>query len=263
MEAGTREIVLIGQDTGVWGCDLADDDSLASLLRRLGALVAPYGGWLRVLYLQPEGMTDELVSAIRDVPEVLPYIDIPIQHCSERILSRMNRSGSSEEYGRLFERLRSEIPGMVLRTTALVGFPGETDDEVDDLVEFLDREKVDYCSVFSYSPEEGTVACRMEDQIPDDVKLERAQRLIDTAEQLGFDATARHVGETCDVIIDGVESTDDGEELIGHTWFQAPDSDGAVHIAEGSVSVGDVVTCRLTDSFCYELEGELVGGDRR
>ncbi|MCH3968356.1 MAG: 30S ribosomal protein S12 methylthiotransferase RimO [Atopobiaceae bacterium] len=263
MEGGTREVVLIGQDTGVWGCDLSEGDSLASLLRRLATLVAPYGGWLRVLYLQPEGMTDELVSVIRDVPEVLPYIDIPIQHCSERILTRMNRSGSSEEYGRLFERLRSEIPGMVLRTTALVGFPGETDDEVDELVGFLEHERVDYCSVFSYSPEEGTVASRMEDQIPDDVKLERTQRLIDTAEQLGFDATARHVGETCEVIIDGVESTDTGDELIGHTWFQAPDSDGAVHIVEGSVSVGDVVTCRLTDSFCYELEGELVGGDHR
>ena len=259
MEGGVREVVLIGQDTGVWGCDLGDGETLAALLRRVAEAVRPYGGWVRVLYLQPEGMTDELIATIRDVPEVLPYIDIPIQHCSARVLKAMGRSGSPEELHALFARLRSEIPGMVLRTTGMAGFPGETDDEADELYGFIAEEAFDYCSVFAYSQEDGTAAARMDDQVDEDVKLERTQRLIDLTEQLGFAATAAHVGERVRVIVDGVEQTEDGVELIGHAWFQAPDSDGAVHIPYGEATVGDIVTVDLVDSFCYELVGELVG----
>ena len=259
MEGGVREVVLIGQDTGVWGCDLGEVETLAALLRRVAEAVRPYGGWVRVLYLQPEGMTDELIATIRDVPEVLPYIDIPIQHCSARVLKAMGRSGSPEELHALFVRLRSEIPGMVLRTTGMAGFPGETDDEADELYEFIAEEAFDYCSVFAYSQEDGTAAARMDGQVDEDVKLERTQRLIDLTEQLGFAATAAHVGECVRVIVDGVEQTEDGVELIGHAWFQAPDSDGAVHIPYGEAAVGDIVTVDLVDSFCYELVGELVG----
>ena len=258
MEGGVREVVLIGQDTGVWGCDLGERDTLASLLRRVADVVRPYGGWVRVLYLQPEGMTDELVSTIRDVDEVLPYIDIPIQHCSARVLKAMGRSGSPDELRALFARLRSEIPGMVLRTTGMAGFPGETDDEADELYDFIAEEEFDYCSVFAYSQEEGTRAASMPEQVDEAVKLERTQRLIDLTEQLGFAATASHVGERVRVIVDGIEEGDDGPELIGHAWFQAPDSDGAVHIAYGEAAVGDIVTVDLVDSFCYELIGEIV-----
>ena len=258
MEGGVREVVLIGQDTGVWGCDLGEGETLASLLRLVAEAVRPYGGWVRVLYLQPEGMTDELIATIRDVPEVLPYIDIPIQHCSARVLRAMGRSGSPEELHALFDRLRSEIPGMVLRTTGMAGFPGETDDEADELYDFISEEGFDYCSVFAYSQEDGTVAARMDGQVDEDVKLERTQRLIDLTEQLGFAATAQHVGERVRVIVDGIEESEDGPELIGHAWFQAPDSDGAVHIPYGEATVGEVVTVDLVDSFCYELIGELV-----
>ena len=258
MEGGVREVVLIGQDTGVWGCDLGEKDTLASLLRLVAEAVRPYDGWVRVLYLQPEGMTDELVATIRDVPEVLPYIDIPIQHCSARVLAAMGRSGSPDELRALFARLRSEIPGMVLRTTGMAGFPGETDEEADELYDFIAEQEFDYCSVFAYSQEDGTAAARMDCQVDEAVKLERTQRLIDLTEQLGFAATASHVGERVRVIVDGVEQTEDGPELIGHAWFQAPDSDGAVHIAEGEACVGDVVTVDLVDSFCYEMVGEIV-----
>ena len=259
MEGGVREVVLIGQDTGVWGCDFGEGETLASLLRRVAEAVGPYGGWVRVLYLQPEGMTDELIATIRDVPEVLPYIDIPIQHCSARVLKAMGRSGSPEELHALFARLRSEIPGMVLRTTGMTGFPGETDEEAEELYEFISKEAFDYCSVFAYSQEDGTAAARMADQVDEDVKLERTQRLIDLTEQLGFAATASHVGERVRVIVDGIEEGEDGPELIGHAWFQAPDSDGAVHIPYGEATVGDIVTVDLVDSFCYELVGELAG----
>ena len=265
MAGGVREVVLIGQDTGIWGSDLGDGQTLASLLRLVAEAVRPYHGWVRVLYLQPEGMTDELIATIRDVDEVLPYIDIPIQHCSERVLKAMGRSGSPDEFRALFSRLRTEIPGMVLRSTGMAGFPGETDEEADELYDFIAEQEFDYCSVFAYSREEGTRAAAMEGQVDEDVKLERTQRLVDLTEQLGFAATASHVGERVRVIIDGVEEGEDGPELIGHAWFQAPDSDGAVHIAAGEAAVGDIVTVDLVDSFCYEMVGEIVEegeGDR-
>ena len=258
LAGGVREIVLIGQDTGIWGHDLGCNRDLAWLLEQVAIAVRPYHGWIRVLYLQPEGMTERLVAAIRDIPEVLPYIDIPIQHCNERVLKRMGRSGSEQELAELFQRLRTEMPGMVLRSTGLVGFPGETEEEFEQLVRFVEEIEFDYTSVFAYSAEDGTVAAKLDEQIDEEVKLERTQRLTDVAESLGFAATASHVGETVDVIVDGIEQTDAGYELIGHAWFQAPDCDGAVHIAEGEATVGEVVKCVLVDSFCYELQGEVL-----
>ena len=260
MEGGVREVVLIGQDTGIWGSDLDDGTNLAWLLRQVAGIVRPHQGWVRVLYLQPEGMTDDLISVIRDTPEVLDYIDIPIQHCSGRMLARMGRSGSEDELRALFARLRREIDGMVLRTTGLVGFPGETEEEFEGLLDFVREEEFDYTSVFPYSREEGTCAAHLDGQVGEGDKLDRAQRLLDVAEQLGFAATAKHVGEVTDVIIDGVEEGEEGTELIGHAWFQAPDCDGAVHIEEGTATVGDVLKVRLVDSFCYELVGEVVKG---
>lgn len=258
MEGGVREIVLIGQDTGVWGCDFADDRDLAWLLEEVSRVVRPYDGWVRVLYLQPEGMTPRLVDALRNIPEVLPYIDIPIQHCSETVLARMGRTGSEQELRELFAHLRRQIPGLVLRTTGLVGFPGETDEDVERLIRFIDEVGFDYTSVFAYSREDGTAAAAMDGQVSEDVKIERAQRLTDVAEQLGFSSTAAHLGETVDVIVDGVEQGDSGVELIGHAWFQAPDCDGAVHIESGEATVGQKVRCRIVDAFCYELVGEVV-----
>lgn len=260
---GVKEIVLVGQDTGIWGSDFEDTSAqtpknLAQLLVALADIVRPYDAWLRVLYLQPEGMTDELISAIRDTKEVLPYIDIPVQHCNAEVLQTMNRTGNSHEFHELFARLRKEIPGMVLRSTAMAGFPGETQEAFDELCDFLQDESFDYCSVFAYSPEEPTAASRME-QIADEVKQERTQILQDLADQNGFANTAAHVGQTAEVIIDGIEELEDGtQELIGHAWFQAPDSDGAVHIAQGDVCVGDKVNVKFIDSFCYELEGVIV-----
>jgi ribosomal protein S12 methylthiotransferase len=257
MAGGVREVVLIGQDTGVWGQDLEGDVDLAWLLRQVAEVVRPWKGWVRVLYLQPEGMTDDLIRVLADVDEVLPYIDIPIQHCSERVLRTMNRHGSAQQYAELFARLRRKIPGMVLRSTAMAGFPGETEEESDELYAFIQAQELDYCSVFAYSQEDGTRAARMDGQVSEEVKAERTQALVDLNEQPGFAATASHVGELADVIIDGVEEGPDGVELIGHAWFQAPDSDGAVHIAQGEAAVGDKVRVRLVDSFCYELVGQI------
>lgn len=259
---GVKEIVLIGQDTGIWGKNFKDQvdgpANLAQLLVALAEELRPQHVWIRVLYLQPEGMSGELIAAIRDTPEVLPYIDIPVQHCNERVLKSMHRSGSEQQLDELFARLRSEIPGMVIRTTSLVGFPGETDEEAEQMLAFMDRNSFDYTSVFAYSREEGTRAAEMDDQVDEDVKLERAQKALDLAEALGFAATASHVGETAEVIIDGIEENDGFSEFIGHAWFQAPDSDGAVHLDIEEACIGDIVTVEFTDSFCYELVGHVV-----
>ena len=259
---GVKEIVLIGQDTGIWGKDFKDENdgpaNLAQLLVALAEALRPLHVWIRVLYLQPEGMTDELIAAIRDTPEGLPYIDIPGQHCNERVLKSMHRSGSEQQLDELFAHLRSEIPGMVIRTTSLVGFPGETDEEAEQMLAFMDRNSFDYTSVFAYSREEGTRAAEMDDQVDEDLKLERAQKALDLAEALGFAATASHVGETAEVIIDGIEENDGFSEFIGHAWFQAPDSDGAVHLDIEEACIGDIVTVEFTDSFCYELVGHVV-----
>lgn len=259
MERGVREVVLIGQDTGIWGSDFSDGRlTLAWLMREVAKVVRPYHGWIRVLYLQPEGMTDELVTTIRDTPEVLPYIDIPIQHCNARVLKSMRRSGSREELSQLFARLRREIPGMVLRTTGMCGFPGETEEEADELYDFVQEEEFDYTSVFAYSAEEGTLGASMPNQVSEEEKLYRTQRLRDLAEELGFSATAKHVGERVPVIIDRIEDADGEPDVVGHTWFQAPDSDGAVHVRGGNASVGDIVTCDLVESNCYEMYGDIV-----
>ncbi len=259
---GVREIVLIGQDTGIWGSDFYDAHdgprNLAQLMRAVAEAVRPEHVWVRVLYLQPEGMSDELVETIRDTPEILPYIDIPVQHCNARVLKAMHRSGSEQQLTELFAKLRREIPQMVIRTTSLVGFPGETDDEAEQMLAFMDHEGFDYTSVFPYSQEEGTFAAKMDGQVDEDIKLERTQAAMDLAESLGFAATAAHVGEVAEVIVDGIEETDEGPELIGHAWFQAPDSDGAVHLELADVAVGDIMKVRFTDSFCYELIGEIV-----
>ena len=261
---GVRELVLIGQDTGIWGSDFKESEvgdgprNLAQLALAIAEAVRPEHVWIRMLYLQPEGMTDELIAAIRDTPEILPYIDIPVQHCRARVLKAMHRSGSEEELASLFARLREQIPGMVIRTTNLVGFPGETDEEAEAMLAFMDREGFDYTSVFAYSQEEGTRAAAMDGQVPEDVKLERTQAAMDLAESLGFAATAARVGQTAEVIVDGIEEGEDGPELIGHAWFQAPDSDGAVHLDATEASVGAILKVRFTDSFCYELVGEVV-----
>lgn len=259
---GVREIVLIGQDTGIWGTDFKGEvdgpANLAQLMVAVAEAVRPHHVWVRALYLQPEGMTDELIAVIRDTPEVLPYIDIPVQHCNARILKAMHRSGSTAELAELFAKLRAEIPGMVIRTTSLVGFPSETDEEAAEMLAFMDEQGFDYTSVFPYSPEEGTRAAKMDGQVAEDIKLERTQAAMDLAESLGFAATAAHVGEVAEVIVDGIEETDEGPELIGHAWFQAPDSDGAVHLEVTDAAVGDILKVRFTDSFCYELIGEVV-----
>lgn len=261
-QGGVREVVLIGQDTGIWGRDLPGAPTLAALLREVARVMEPYGGWVRVLYLQPEGLTDELVETIRDVEQVVPYIDIPLQHSSQRLLRAMNRTGCTSEFLEMVARLRREVPGITLRTTGMAGFPGETDEDFDELCDFLDQAQFDYTAVFMYSREEGTAAADMPGQVDEDVKLERTQRLQDIADAYGFASAQARVGTTCRVLVDGFETDEDGQvELIGRAPFQAPDSDGVVHLGapDGSVELGQFVDVLIEEAVCYELFGIIVG----
>lgn len=261
---GVREIVLIGQDTGIWGRDLPGCPSVAQLLRSVAQVMEPVSGLVRILYLQPEGLTDELIETIRDVPQIAKYIDIPLQHASSHVLQRMNRTGDRMSYLQTVRRLRAEIPGIALRTTAMVGFPGETDEEFEELVDFLNEAQFDYCAVFAYSREEGTAAADMHGQIPDDLKLQREQRVLDIAETYGFASVARRIGQIYRVLVDGME--DDGEggfEYVGRAEFQAPDSDGVVHLGAQKLELGQFVDVCFDDAACYELFGTVASAEGR
>ena len=248
---GTREVVLIAQDTGRWGDDFDDPSTLASLMDRL-AREFP-GTWLRVMYIQPEGVTDELIDTVASHGNICNYFDIPFQHVDSNLLTRMNRRGSREEYHALIERVRTRIPDVALRTTLMAGFPGETDEQFEDLCAFVEDAELDYIGVFAYSREEGTRAFRFDDQVEDDEKAERAQRLRDLADSVCVPRVAERIGSVTDVLVCGAEQ--DGR-LFGRAPFQAPDVDGVVYLEAGEV--GEVRRIFLEDALLYELEGSDV-----
>lgn len=265
-QRGVREMVLIGQDTGVWGHDLpAGPDgthpTLADLLER-AALRFP-DIWVRVLYVQPEGITDRLLDVVAKYPNLASYFDIPVQHASARVLHEMNRAGDPESLLAVVRNIRRRVPGAYLRTTVMAGFPGETDEDLDTLVSFLSEARFDYTGVFEYSQEEGTPAGDRTDQVDEETKRERADRLRDVADSTGFSQAARHVGETLDMLVE--EHDDDEGEWLGRTQGQAPEVDGQVHVPDralarlaASPAPGDIIKVRITDAYCYELEGEAV-----
>ena len=257
--SGVREVNLIGQDTGIWGHDFAKPSTIASLLERLAAQFPTT--WFRILYIQPEGINDELLAVMRDTPNVCKYVDIPLQHVNPQVLKRMNRSGSPQKLMALIEHIRATVPGIMVRTTLMAGFPGETQEQFDELADFAQEACFDYAGVFAYSQEEGSKAAEFEDQIDEDIRLERAQCLLDICEANGFARTATHIGQQADCIVIGYEHTDKGIEAIARWQGQAPDVDGTVHIpmqGAAAYEVGDTVRVRFVDSFCYELVGQDV-----
>lgn len=256
---GVREVVLIGQDTGIWGCDLPQPSCTRELLAGLAGEFPQL--WFRLMYIQPEGITDELLHTMGATPNICSYIDIPLQHVDSTILQRMNRSGSPEQIAALIARIRQLVPDMMIRTTLMTGFPGETDEQFQELMDFVAEAGFDYAGVFAYSTEEGSKAAEFEDQVDDDIRLERAQKLLDLCDSCGFARNAAHVGQRVECVVEGYEETDAGIEALARWQGQAPDVDGMVHIPlEGGaqLELGERVEVELVDSFCYELVGELV-----
>lgn len=246
--AGAREIVLIAQDTGRWGTDLDGPSTLASLMDTLADEFPDT--WLRVMYLQPEGITDELLGVMARHANICNYLDIPLQHVDKGLLRAMNRRGSREQFERLLARVRAALPDVTLRTTLIAGFPGETDEQFDDLCDFVEEAGFDYVGVFAYSREEGTRAHDLPDQVDEDEKADRAQRLRDVADAACTPRVAERVGRSLDVLVEGRE--EDGQ-LFGRAMCQAPEVDGVTYVDGGAV--GSVARVRIEDTLMYEMEG--------
>lgn len=251
IDHGARELVLVGQDIASYGVDLCAGEDLAMLVRRLDALEGDFR--LRLMYVQPDGVTDALLDALANASHVCRYLDIPLQHASGPVLDAMGRTGDAAAHLALVDRVRSVLPGVVLRTTMMTGFPGETNDDARVLEEFLAEAELDYVGVFTYSPEEGTVAASLPEQVEPAVADERAQRVRDIADSIGFARAAALVGTRQKVLVEGFD--EDGE-LFGRTCGQAPDVDG-VTLVDTEVPVGDFVELTITDSLGYDLIGEV------
>lgn len=245
---GAREIVLIAQDTGRWGADFDPPLTLADLVSRLAERYS--GIWFRIMYIQPEGITDALIKAVASHDNICSYFDIPFQHASGEILSAMNRSGSKADHLALVDRIRSKIPDATLRTTLIAGFPGETDEQFEDTCDFISEACLDYVGVFPYSREEGTRAYQLPNQIDEDEKTARAQRLRDLADDVSSSVIAQRVGSIEQVLVCGRE--EDGQ-VFGRTMSQAPDVDGVTFVDRGEI--GDMLVVRIDDTLLYEMEG--------
>ena len=250
--AGKREIVLVAQDTGRWGADLPEPSTLAALVGMLAE--AHPDTWFRLMYIQPEGITDELVDAVASHGNICSYLDIPLQHCNGDILKAMNRTGDAGRFLELIGRLRRDVPDVALRTTLICGFPGETEEQFEELCDFVEEAELDYVGIFPFSPEDGTRAAELPGQVDDDTKQERTQRLRDIADAVSSAVIARRVGRRVPVLVCGIE--EDGQRF-GRTQAQAPEVDGATFLDAGEP--GDMPTCVITDTLIYEMEGEVCG----
>jgi ribosomal protein S12 methylthiotransferase len=251
VEHGAREIVLVGQDIASYGADLPGEEDLPSLLRQLDAIGGEFR--IRLMYVQPDGVTDALLETIASARHVCHYLDIPVQHASAAVLRRMGRTGDPDTLRALVGRIRAAIPDVVLRTTVMAGFPGETEDDAAALERFLRDAAFDYAGVFVFSPEDGTPAARLADHVPPDIAHERAQRLRNIADDTGIARAADRVGETYTVLVEG---PDEDGDLYGRTCGQAPDVDGVTFV-EAEVPPGTFVEILITGSAGYDLIGEM------
>lgn len=260
---GVREIVLIGQDTGIWGRDLDEPATTAGLVSTLARRYPDT--WFRLLYVQPEGITDELLDVIATHPNICSYLDMPLQHSNAEVLARMNRSGDAQDTLALIERVRKRVPDIMIRTTLMAGFPGETEEQFEEMLDFVDEAQFDYAGVFAYSPEEGSAAYEFDGLLDEEERRQRAQRLLDACEAIGTARAAKLAGNRVEALVEGYEQTDVGLEALCRTQGQAPEVDGQVHVPIADVSelaIGQFVQVEITGSFFYEIEGEVVEHER-
>ncbi|MBQ5815965.1 MAG: 30S ribosomal protein S12 methylthiotransferase RimO, partial [Oscillospiraceae bacterium] len=254
-KSGVSELVVVAQDTTRYGLDLYKKPMLAELLKSLNEIEGIK--WIRVLYAYPEMVDDELLNAIASLDKVVKYIDIPIQHANGEVLRRMNRSGNSKQLTALIKKMREKVPELVLRTTLIAGFPGETEEQFCELCEFLKENKIERVGCFAYSREEGTVAADFEDQI-DAETAERRAEIIMTAQQRVVDEyNEKMLGQTLEVVVEGFDRY--GECYFGRSAFDAPDIDGKVFFASDKpLTIGDFVNVEITEAMDYDLMGVRV-----
>ena len=253
--AGAKELNLIAEDTSRYGTDLYHENKLPELLRRLAEeTTIP---WIRIFYCYPDRITDELIAEMRDNPRVLPYLDMPIQHISDAVLKKMNRGGNRKQIETVIEKLRREIPDMVIRTTVIVGFPGETDEQFNELMDFVKTVRLNRLGAFAYSREEGTPAFDMPDQIAPEVKQQRYETLMEAQAQISFDHQQAVIGQTRDILCEGFDPEE--ELFVGRDFSNGFDVDGKVFFSsETPVQTGDFVKVKITDADEYDLFGERI-----
>lgn len=251
---GVRELILVAQETTVYGKELYGKKSLHVLLKELCKIPGLY--WIRILYCYPEEIYPELIQVMREEPKICHYLDLPIQHASDGILRRMGRRTTRRELTDIVRTLRREIPDIALRTTLITGFPGETQKQHEELMEFIDEMEFDRLGVFTYSPEENTPAAAMPGQICEEVKLERQAELMELQQEISLDNGARRVGQTVTAVIEGKVA--DENAYVARTYADAPSVDGYLFINTSEALVtGDFVKVRITGSLEYDLIGEL------
>lgn len=255
-EGGIREATLVGQDLTAYGHDLeAGEAGLENLLTSL--LASCDIDWFRLLYLYPDLVSDRLLKLMARESRLLSYLDIPIQHVSDQVLKRMGRPFDSRLLHRLFERIHALVPDVAVRTTIMVGFPGETDGDVEKVAEFLRTWRLNHVGIFAYSNEEGCAAYNYKDQCPEEVKQERFQYLMELQAGISLARNKELVGRELPVLVEGVSG--ETELLLeGRTMMQAPDIDGCVYITEGNCRAGEIVRVRIDEAHPYDLVGGII-----
>ena len=257
-ERGVKELILVAQETTVYGIDLYGKKSLPELLRKLCEIDGLE--WIRILYCYPEEIDDELIAVMKEQPKICNYLDLPIQHASDRILKAMGRRTSKSELVDIVSKLRREIPDITLRTTLISGFPGETDEEHAELVEFVKDMRFDRLGCFTYSPEEDTPAAEFDGQVEEAVKEERRDEIMTIQQEIAFEKSEEMVGKTLDVMIEGRIPED--HVYVGRTYRDAPGVDGMIFLDEtgmGELMTGDYVRALVTESSEYDLIGAKEG----
>ena len=257
-EGGVKELILIAQETTVYGMDCYGRKALPELLTKLCEIEGIE--WIRILYCYPEEITDELIAVMKKEKKICHYLDIPIQHSDDTILKRMGRRTNRAELVSLVEKLRKEIPDIVLRTTLITGFPGETEEEFKNMVDFVDSMEFDRLGVFPYSAEEGTKAAEMDGQITEEVKESRRDEIMALQQEISADKAASRIDDEMSVLIEGYLYEDD--IYIGRTYMDAPKVDGNVFVrAEEELISGDIVPVRITGANEYDLMGDVIYAD--
>lgn len=247
---GVKEIILVAQETTLYGKDLYGEKSLHKLLRELCKISGLR--WIRILYCYPEEITDELIQVIKEEDKICNYLDLPIQHASDGILKRMGRRTSKEQLVEIIGKLRKEIPDIAIRTTLITGFPGETQEQHEELMEFVDEMEFDRLGVFTYSPEEDTPAAVMPDQIPEDVKEDRQAELMELQQEIAFDLAEEMIGREVLVMIEGKVA--DENAYVGRTYKDAPNVDGLIFVeSEEELMSGDFARVRITGALELSL----------
>ncbi len=253
-EKGVRELILVAQETTLYGVDLCGKKMLPELLRRLAGIDGIH--WIRIQYCYPEEITDELIEVIRREEKVCHYLDIPIQHASDRVLKRMGRKTSQSELREMIAKLRERIPDIALRTTLITGFPGETEEDHEELMAFIDDMEFERLGVFSYSAEEGTPAAEFPDQVPGEIKETRRKEAMELQQEIAFEKAEAMTGQVLEVMIEGKLA--DEAVYVGRTYMDAPDVDGYIFVNSGGPFMsGDFVRVRVTGAAEYDLIGEV------